>query len=276
VTDKDRGENLVWLAATLSNPLDSEEVLTATASGGLSIVYSSGVLTVSGTATPRVYEDVLQTLTYGNASQNPTETPRTIHVVAHDGQASSNIAVCTVSVDAVNDAPVVAVPAAQTTVSNTALFFAVAGGNAIAISDPDAGTGAISVTLSAISGTLTLSGTTGLTFVQGDGTADQMITFQGTLGDANAALDGMSFVPSPDYVGAATLTVVSDDQGNSGGPAQRSATGEVQITVTATPVSPAARHPILPAVAVVATVGWGAVVSARQQHVGKRRQMEET
>jgi hypothetical protein len=48
----------------------------------------------------------------------------------------------------------------------------------------------VQVTLTATNGTLTLSGTTGLSFSGGDGTADASMTFTGTITNINAALAG--------------------------------------------------------------------------------------
>ena len=83
---------------------------------------------------------------------------------------------------------------------------------------------AIQVTLTATNGTLTLSATTGLSFSfsdgngtgAGDGTADATMTFRGTLVDVNAALNGMSFTPGLGFSGPATLTITSNDLGNTG------------------------------------------------------------
>ncbi len=66
---------------------------------------------------------------------------------------------------------------------------------AISISDFDAGSADVEVTLTATNGTLNLSGTKGLTFTPpADGTADATMTFTGTVADINAALEGMTFV----------------------------------------------------------------------------------
>src|SRR3712207_7910854 len=54
------------------------------------------------------------------------------------------------------------------------LTFSTATGNPISVADGDATTS--EVTLSATNGTVTLDGTTGLTFVQGDGTTDRKST----------------------------------------------------------------------------------------------------
>ena len=52
------------------------------------------------------YQQVLRTITYDNASQNPDELSRVITFVASDGTSNSNLATTTVAVTAVNDAPV--------------------------------------------------------------------------------------------------------------------------------------------------------------------------
>src|SRR5262249_1372524 len=119
----------------------------------------------------------------------------------------------------------------QKTNYNTTLFFFPANGNAIAISDVDAGSAPVKVTLTATHGTLTLSKTTGLTFMAGDGTADATMTFTGTMADINAALDGMFFTPTNNYSGPASLTVTTNDQGNTGAGGPQSDTDTVAITV---------------------------------------------
>jgi hypothetical protein len=124
----------------------------------------------------------------------------------------------TVNVTDVNSPPVNSVPAAQMTPVDTALVFEAASGNAITISDPDAGGADLQVTLTATNGILTLGNTAGLTTLSGDGTAN--VTMTGTIGDINAALEGMSFDPTPAYVGAASVQIDTDDQGATPAPAQ--------------------------------------------------------
>ena len=49
---------------------------------------------------------MLRTLTYDNSSENPTTTARVLTVVANDGVADSNLGTATLTISAVNDAPV--------------------------------------------------------------------------------------------------------------------------------------------------------------------------
>ena len=95
-------------------------------------------------------------------------------------------------------------PADQTIDKDGMLLFSSATGTAISISDFDAGSNAIQVTLTATNGTLNLSGTKGLTFTPpADGTADATMTFTGTIADINAALEGATFVATPGFTGTA-------------------------------------------------------------------------
>jgi hypothetical protein len=107
------------------------------------------------------------------------------------------------------------------------------GATAIAISDVDAGGATVQVTLTATDGTLTLAGTAGLSFTSGDGTADATMTFTGTIANINTALNGMSYAPVVDFNGGASVTIVTDDLGNSGAGGAQTDTDSVAVTVTA-------------------------------------------
>ena len=140
---------------------------------------------------------------------------------------------------AVNLAPVNTVPGIQTTPEDTAKVFSAANGNLVSISDPDAGGGsAMSITLIFGSGTGTLSTITNLTFSTGDGTADGTMIFTGTITRVNNALSGLSFMPTSEFSGTASLTLMTNDQGASGTGGAQSDTDVVLITVTAVNDSP--------------------------------------
>ena len=102
----------------------------------------------------------------------------------------------------------------------------------------DAGGSPVQVTLTGTNGTVTLAGTAGLTFTVGTGAGDATMTFTGTIANINAALNGLSFAPGLNFNGAASLQIVTNDQGNTGTGGPLSATDTVAIAVTATPRSP--------------------------------------
>jgi len=136
-----------------------------------------------------------------------------------------------------NDPPVNTVPATpQSTAEDTPLVFSSAGGNGISVGDVDVnatGTGTIRVSLTATNGRLTLPGTTGLTFTLGDGTLDGTMLFDGTLAAVNAALDGLRFDPTPNFNGAASVQIITSDNGNSGTGGAQSDNDTFAVAVTA-------------------------------------------
>src|SRR5439155_12424777 len=108
-----------------------------------------------------------------------------------------------ISVTAVNDAPVNSLPGPQSVNEDDILRFLASDGNAISISDVDAGNGAMRVTLSVTHGLLTLASTSGLSFNSGDGTGDPSVQFTGTISAINAALDGLTYAPDANFNGSA-------------------------------------------------------------------------
>lgn len=146
----------------------------------------------------------------------------------------------TINVGAVNDPPVNTVPGPQSTNQNTPLTFSSGNGNQISVADPDAGTNTIQVTLTAANGTITLNGTAGLSFSfsdgngtgAGDGTADATMTFRGTIANINTALNGMTFTPTLGFSGAASLTITTNDLGNTGSGGPQTDTDVVNIQVS--------------------------------------------
>ncbi len=131
----------------------------------------------------------------------------TITYTISDGN-STTIGTVVVTVSTINNVPV----NTQLVDEDTALIFSAATGNAITVNNSDLlGDHVIEVTLSVTNGTLTLNGTTGLTFISGNGTADSSMTFTATFSDINSALDGLSYTPATDYNGSATLTLSTSD-----------------------------------------------------------------
>jgi hypothetical protein len=130
-----------------------------------------------------------------------------------------------------NDPPVNTIPAAQVTAEDTALVFSAGNGNQIQVGDVDALAMPVQVTLTAANGTLTLSTTAGLTFSSG-GNGTAAMQFTGTLASVNAALNGMAFAPTANYNGAASVSITTSDQGNTGSGGALSDADVINITVT--------------------------------------------
>ena len=115
-----------------------------------------------------------------------------VQVTANDGAGNTTSQTISATVTPVNEGPVNHFPVAQSVILNTTLVFGSDHGNALSVTDVDDGGNTARVTLSVSHGTLTLSGTTGLVFTDGNGTGDTGMTFEGTLSEINAALAGLS------------------------------------------------------------------------------------
>jgi VCBS repeat-containing protein len=214
------------------------------------IAFATGSATVTGLttfATPTVVNQLLGAFGYDSTSDDPTfaSATRDVEFTFNDGgntggaALASNTLTQTIDITAVNDAPVNHVPvAAQITPTDTDITFSPFNvvDNGISVSDVDAGTATVSLTVT--HGTLTLSDTASLTFTGGsDGTDDVTMTFSGTRADINAALIDLTYHPDSGYSGTDTLTIVTDDGGNTGGGALQD-TDIVHIAVTAAGTDP--------------------------------------
>ncbi|MFO0819085.1 MAG: tandem-95 repeat protein [Pirellulales bacterium] len=217
----------------------------ASANGIVSLGSVSGLVTVVGNGSASI--DVRGTLSAINSALNTlTFTPTTnftgdatVSVSVNDqgnsGGGPGLIGASTVTVTVLprNDAPVNAVPGTQTTPEDIALVFAGSQGNAISISDIDAGASAVRVQLAAVNGLLSLGGVTGLVFSAGDGTDDGTMTFTGTVSAINTALDGLRFVPTAEFFGSGSVAITTNDLGNTGFPiTQLQDTDTVSISIT--------------------------------------------
>jgi hypothetical protein len=110
VSDADDAD-LVSATVTLTNHPDGSAESLAADVGGTSITadpydVGTGVLALHGTDTKAHYQTVLQSIVYGNASDTPDTTSRSVTFVVNDGQDSSAVRTAAVSVTAANDAPI--------------------------------------------------------------------------------------------------------------------------------------------------------------------------
>ena len=144
---------------------------------------------------------------------------------------TTETATVSVLVTAVNDAPVHLAPATATTSANTPLIFSAAQGNALGVSDPDAGAAALTVTLAVNQGSLTLGPAAGIVFSTGDGSDDPIVVFSGSLSAVNSALATVTYAPPAGFSGPVTLSLSTSDNGNTGAGGALVDSDTVAITV---------------------------------------------
>ncbi len=210
----------------------------------ITVSYDSGTetLTLSGYDTIADYNTVLSAIGYFTTGDNPTNygsnTTRTVVWTVSDGSQNvpagqgQNSGTTTITIDAVNDAPVNHLPGSNPS-GNEDSTFAIAG---LSVSDVDADPASASqpltVTLSAAHGVLSLASVAGLTFSTGDGTADALMTFSGTTNAINAALTSVDYHGDSNFNGADTLTITTNDNGHTGPVA---AQDQDQLTINVAP-----------------------------------------
>ncbi|HTU10131.1 MAG TPA: Ig-like domain-containing protein [Allosphingosinicella sp.] len=136
----------------------------------------------------------------------------------------------TFNVTAVNDAPILTVPASNVMNEDGSLTIM---GAQITVSDVDATT--LTVTLSVMHGTLTLINSTGLTFSGGsDGTADATMTFSGTAAAINTAFsNGLTYTPNANFNGADAISINVTDNGETGTGPVGTDSDTILFTITA-------------------------------------------
>ncbi|MEM9731884.1 MAG: choice-of-anchor C family protein [Pseudomonadota bacterium] len=210
-----------------------EDVLNFTDQLGITGTYvpSTGILTLTGTASVADYQTALQSVGYTNASQDPSTANRTIEFTVNDGDVNSPIASRVVTVEAVNDPPGFGgVPATLTTNEDTLANVNFTGLN---FNDPEAdpATDIFTVTIGSNVGTLSVqSAGPGVTINSSD---PSNIVFTGTINALNAhfAANGAStFTPNANVNGPGIISVIANDGGASG-------TGGAQTTQVNTAVT---------------------------------------
>ena len=228
-------------------------ILSAVTVGTFTNTGGTLVITFNGNATSARVDSVLQQLTYANNSDAPPASVQ-VNYTFSDGNAGAQGAggalnatgSITVGIAAVNDAPVNTVPATQVATEDTSK--AITG---LSIADVDAGSGSVTVTLAVTNGTLTVAG--GSAGIANSGTST--VTLTGTQAAINSTLaSNVTFVPNANFSGAATLTMTTNDNGNSGG-APMSDVDTVTINISAVNDAPVTNPD-----SVITNVGTGAQV----------------
>ena len=204
----------------LQNQFAGDNLLVGTLPSGITVTITFGSIHVnlSGVASAADYIAAIQAIRFINTSDNPSTAVRIIDVTVTAIDGATATATTFVTIEAINDAPVNHLPGAQLASEDAVHVFSSANGNAITISDPDAGTSPITTALSVQHGTLTIAAmviaATGVV-VSGNGTQTLIVT--GPQSAINAALDGLAYLANVDFHGADSLLVSTNDNGATGG-----------------------------------------------------------
>lgn len=179
-------------------------------------------VTFTATTTTTAAAALIQAVQYVDPGQNPVRS-QVVRFTVDNGQGGQSTSVptdATVTIHRVNNAPVLTVPTstvlAPISVSiNTSTLISSSPG--FSLFDPDAQSGIETVTVSVGHGTVTLTGS-GIT---NNGKASATIT--GTVSQIVSVLSqGVTYTPVQGFISTDTITVVANDQGNTGDPAEGS------------------------------------------------------
>lgn len=110
VADVDNDTLVSAIVIIKNRPENAQDVLSATTNGSgiaASFDQASATLRLTGSASVADYQAALRSVTFDNRSRDPDVTDRVIGFTVNDGDGSSNEAMSTVSLMAVNDLPVI-------------------------------------------------------------------------------------------------------------------------------------------------------------------------
>ncbi len=239
ITDVDAASANVSVTLTSAT---GTNILLTNVSGGVNAgqISGNGTGTVTITAPLANINATLANATglrFTTASNSTAST--TLTVTTNDRGSSGaggtliDIDTITINVSAVNDAPTNSVPSTVTATEDVATSI-----TGIAITDVDAGTNIVRVTLAAANGTLAVLTTVGggVNAGQITGNGAGTVTITAPLANINATLanaTGLLFTTAANSTAATSITVTTNDLGNSGTGGALIDVDTINITVTA-------------------------------------------
>ncbi|HEV3190587.1 MAG TPA: kelch repeat-containing protein, partial [Polyangiaceae bacterium] len=123
----------------------------------------------------------------------------------------------------------ISAPSTAGVTQSGSLIFSAANGNAISVSDASAGSNPDSIALSVSHGILTLGSTTGVSFTTGTNNSSSF-TITGPVANLDAALSGLTYLPTAGYLGSDSLSLSATDAATS-----QSASTSVSLNVVPLP-----------------------------------------
>ncbi|MEO8493500.1 MAG: tandem-95 repeat protein [Planctomycetota bacterium] len=164
-----------------------------------SLAFSNGNFTYTPPTDPNFFgTDTFSYTIEQDAAHTPSSTGNT--------ESTGTI---TVVVRPINDAPINTVPGAQTVDEDTPLVFNNA--KQVSIQDIDAGTGSVTVTLTAGKGKINVTGGSGVT-----NNGSNNVVINGTVAQVNSTLVGLTYTPDLNVSGSDQLKINTNDNGNTG------------------------------------------------------------
>lgn len=206
--------------ALVSNPATMGNIIGTWDAANATLTLSSA----GNLASQAQFQAALRAVTFTNLSESPTLGARTVEFRANDGSLDSAGVTRTITISAVDDTPLISVPASTQVVEDFASVI-----NLISISDPDS----VNVNMTLNVGSGTLAATSGAGVVVG-GNATTM-NLSGTIAAVNAfiANNRVTYTTAANATADVTLTITVDTDTGSVG------TDTKTMTLSVTPVNDA-------------------------------------
>ncbi|WP_375471014.1 beta strand repeat-containing protein [uncultured Nostoc sp.] len=222
VSDTD-SPNLASATVRITNGFASaEDILAFTNQNGIIGSYNSstGVLTLTGSATVANYQTALRSITYTNSSDNPSTTPRTVSFLVNDGTVNSTAFTRNINITSVNDVAIAtATSSALSYIENVTTLI----DSGITVSDVDS-PNLVSATVSITNGfvsaqdTLAFTNQNGITGSYNSSTGVLTLIGSATVANYQTALRSITYTNSSDNPSLTPRTVsflVDDGTANS-------------------------------------------------------------
>ena len=241
ITDVDDDNFESAVVAITGNYAAGEDVLAFVNQNNISGSWDpvAGKLTLSGSATLAQYEAAVQSVTYINTSNDPSDAMRTVSFTVSDGDSESNTQTRDINITAVNDAPATTVPATVTVAEETSTTL-----TGVSVADVDAVDGDITTRLQVTDGILNITPGSANIITGTNNSAD--ITLSGSVSEINATLASLNYTGNTDVTGTAadTLTITTNDNGNTGSGGALIDSASIQIDIIAVNDSPVVTAPV--------------------------------
>lgn len=222
--------------AIVENFAAGEDELSFVNANGISGSYNSstGVLTLSGTASVADYQAALRNVRYQNTSENPSTATRRVSFQVDDGASTHNLSNTvsrTIEITSINDNPAITLPAELVGYQDQALAV-----DGISVADVDAGNGPARLLLSVPRGGLSFTDLSSVTLV-GGANGSSTIEIEGAIANLNQALrDGnIAFQADAGYTGDVVLSLTLDDRGYTGNGGSQTDSKNLTLHIAPTP-----------------------------------------
>ncbi|MBN3891790.1 MAG: cadherin-like domain-containing protein [Nostoc sp. JL31] len=215
--------NLVSATVSITSGFTSaQDTLAFTNQNGITGSYNSttGVLTLTGSATVANYQTALRSITYTNSSDNPSTTTSTVSFVVNDGTANSTAVTRNINITGVNDAPIATATNSALVYTENAITLIDSG---ITVSDVDSAnlaSATVSITNGFVSAqdTLAFTNQNGIIGSYNSNTGILTLTGSSTIANYQTALRSITYTNNSDNPSLTPRTVsflVNDGAANS-------------------------------------------------------------